>query len=231
MGFDAGRVQRRCGGRVPAVAAAVAVGDRSSLGGLEDLDFSVASEAAVGAIRCWSEDAEDAKGAALKIQTDLASPARVRRLAWRERSPRTATWLLAIAGALEGASRAEATRLVRVERQALRDAVVRFDAEGLQGLRDRPKPGRPSALSEAEQAMLLAVLFRGPDPARDGCVDWPLPALCGRLEGWFGNGLHPASVSRIIRRLDLSRQKTRLLHPEAEERAKAAFVEGGSRAP
>jgi transposase len=49
--------------------------------------------------------------------------------------------MLAIAGALEGLSRAEAARLSGMERQALRDAVVRYNAEGLDGLRDRPKPG------------------------------------------------------------------------------------------
>jgi hypothetical protein len=39
--------------------------------------------------------------------------------------------------------------------------------------------------------------------------------------------LHPASLSRIVRRLDLSRQKTRPLHPLADERAKAAFAKRG----
>jgi hypothetical protein len=41
-------------------------------------------------------------GAAREIRTDLASPARLRRLARRERNPRTATRMPAIAGALGG---------------------------------------------------------------------------------------------------------------------------------
>ena len=167
-------------------------------------------------------------GAALEIRTDLASPPQLRRLARRERNPRTATRMLAIAGALEGRSRAEAARLAGMERQALRDAVTRYNAEGLEGLRDRPKPGRPSALTEAEQALLLDAIFRGPDRARDGCVDWTLPALCDWLERRFGKRLHPASPSRVVRRLDPSRQKTRPLHPDADERAQAAFAGGGS---
>ena len=167
-------------------------------------------------------------GAALSIRRDLASPARLRALARRERNPRTATRMLAIAGALEGMSRAEAARLAGMERQALRDAVLRFNTEGLEGLRDRPKPGRPPALAEAEQAVLLAAIFRGPDRARDGCAHWTLPALCRWLEGRFGKRLHPASLSRVVRRLDLSRQKTRPLHPQADERAKAACAQGGS---
>jgi transposase len=54
--------------------------------------------------------------------------------------------MLTIAHALDELSRAEAARLVGLERQALRDAVVRYNGEGLDGLRDRPKPGRPSTL-------------------------------------------------------------------------------------
>jgi Helix-turn-helix domain len=71
----------------------------------------------------------------------VAGAARLRApLARRERNPRTATRMLAIANALERMSRADAARLAGMERQALRDTVVRFYAEGLDGLRDRPKP-------------------------------------------------------------------------------------------
>ena len=166
-------------------------------------------------------------GAPLAIRTDLASPTRLRALARRERNPRTATRMLAVASALEGKSRAEAARLAGMERQALRDAVVRYNAEGLEGLRDRPTPGRRPALTDAEQAVLLAAIFHGPDRARHGCTDWTLPALCRWIEDRFDKRLHPASLSRIVRRLDLSRQKTRPVHPQADEKAKAAFVKGG----
>jgi predicted transcriptional regulator len=47
-------------------------------------------------------------GAALEIRIDLASSTRLQALARRERRPRTATRMLAIAAALEGRSRAEA---------------------------------------------------------------------------------------------------------------------------
>ena len=167
-------------------------------------------------------------GGALEIRTDLASPARLRRLARRERNPRTASRMLAIAGALEGLSRAEAARLAGMERQALRDAVVRYNAEGLDGLRDRPKPGRNPTLTEAEQALLLDAVFRGPARGEDGGSDWTLPMLCSWIERRFDKRLHPASLSRVLRRLDLSRQKTRPLHPMADEKAKAAFAKRGS---
>jgi transposase len=81
-------------------------------------------------------------GAALAIRDDLR-PEALRRQARREPNRRAALRMLAIANALEGLSRAEAARLVGMERQALRDAVVRYNAEGLDGLHDRPKSGRP----------------------------------------------------------------------------------------
>ncbi len=142
--------------------------------------------------------------------------------------------MLAIAGALEGMSRADAARLAGLgpqsgpRRQALRDAVVRYNAEGLDGLRDRPKPGRTPTLTEAEQALLLSAVFCGPDRAEDGGTDWTLPMLCRWVERRFDKRLHPASLSRVLRRLDLSRQKTRPLHPMADEKAKAAFAKRGS---
>ena len=97
-------------------------------------------------------------GAALSIRDDLP-PEALRRQARREANRREANRraalrMLALANALEGMSRAEAARLAGMERQALRDAVVRYNAEGPAGLHDRPKPGRPERLSEAEQAAL-----------------------------------------------------------------------------
>src|SRR3954468_14209405 len=126
--------------------------------------------------------------------------------------------LLAIAITLEGKSRAEAARLAGMERQTMRDAVVCYNADGLEGLRDRPTPGRRPAQMEAKQAVLLTAVFHGPDRARYGCIDWTLPALCRCIEDRFDKRLHPASPSRTPRRLGLSRQKTRPQHPQANER-------------
>ena len=165
-------------------------------------------------------------GTALPIRDDL-TPETLRRRARHEGNRRAARRMLAIANALEGTSRAEAARLVGMERQALRDAVVRYNAEGLAGLHDRPEPGRPERLSEAEQAALAARVFAGPDPKRDGVSAWTRADLCGWLEARFGKAFHPSSLSRVLRRLDLSRQKTRPRHPEADLKAQERFRKRG----
>ena len=165
-------------------------------------------------------------GAALAIRDELTAVA-LRRHARHEPNRRAALRMLAIANALEGMSRAEAARLAGMERQALRDAVVRYNREGLAGLHDRPKPGRPERLGEAEQAALAARVFRGPDPERDGVAAWTRADLCGWLEARFGKPFHPSSLSRVLKRLDLSRQKTRPVHPEVDVAAQERFRKGG----
>ncbi len=62
---------------------------------------------------------------ALAIRQDL-TPTELRRLARFEPDRRASMRLLAIANALEGMSRADAARLAGMERQALRDAVLRY---------------------------------------------------------------------------------------------------------
>jgi putative transposase len=62
---------------------------------------------------------------------------------------------LAIAMVLDGYPRAAAAELSGMDRQALRDWVHRFNAEGLEGLSDRPRPGcllacQPSRCSKSK---------------------------------------------------------------------------------
>ena len=168
--------------------------------------------------------------AALPIRTDL-SAGELRALARREKDPRAASRLYAIAHALEGLGRAEAARLSGMERQALHDAVVRYNAEGLAGLHDRPKGHARPVLSDEESARLKELVLAGPDLARHGRMEWTLPSLAEEIARLWGKSLHPASLSRVLRRLGLSKQKTRPRHPQADAEAQQAFKGGVSPRP
>jgi transposase len=122
---------------------------------------------------------------ALAIRQDL-SATELRRLARLEPARRAAMRLLAIANALEGLTRAEAARLAGMERQALRDAVIRYNAEGPSGLHDRPRSGRPEALAPGQQAALKAWVLRGPNPERDGVSAWRVVDVCAHAEEAYG---------------------------------------------
>jgi transposase len=159
---------------------------------------------------------------ALAICQDLP-PADLRRLARVEPDRRAAMRLLAIANALEGLSRAEAARLAGMERQALRDAVIRYNAEGVEGLHDRPRSGRPEALTEGQQAALKAWVLRGPNPERDGVSAWRLVDICAHAEEAYGVRYSEWGMSCLLKRLGLTRQKARPRHPQGSAAAQAAF--------
>ena len=139
--------------------------------------------------------------------------------------------LYAIANALDGSNRAEAARLAGMERQALRDAVLRYNTEDLAGLRDRPK-GRPQRrLTEGEEAALAAAILRGPEPDRDGCCAWTRGDLCRWMVAHFGKSYHPSSMTRVLRRMGFSRQKARPAHPKRDQKAQDRFEKRGYALP
>jgi putative transposase len=162
---------------------------------------------------------------ALAIRRDL-SAAELRRLGRFEPDRRAAMRLLAIANALEDLSRAEAARLAGMERQALRDAVIRYNTEGPSGLHDRPRSGRPEALTPGQQAALKAWVLRGPNPERDGVSAWRLVDICAHAEEAYGVRYSEWGMSRLLRRLGLSRQKARPRHPQGSAAERAAFEKG-----
>jgi len=99
---------------------------------------------------------------------DDRNPSELRRFAADAADRRAALRALAIASALEGASRSDAARVIGRERQSLRDAVVRYNAEGLDGLKDRLGRGAQEKLSAEQKAELKTWGVEGPDPERDG---------------------------------------------------------------
>lgn len=169
-------------------------------------------------------------GSALKIRTDFTS-AELRRHALRELSGRPAARLYAIANALDGLSRKDAAERAGIDRQTLRDAVIRFNEEGVAGMRDRPKGHRRRHLTEAEEARFAEALLTGPDPERDGISAWTRADMCRWIEDTFAKTCHPSSLSGVLRRMGVSRQKIRPSSPKADADAQERFKKGGSKTP
>ncbi len=167
-------------------------------------------------------------GRALVICTDRSAD-ELRRLARRQADAAASARMYAIANALDGMSRADAARLAGMERQALRDAVVRYNAEGLRGLHDRPRSGRKPRLTEAQRAELSKLITEGPNVEASGLSAWTLADLCAEIKQRWAKTLHPASLSRVVRKLGFSRQKARQVHPQSDKEAQEAFQNRGSR--
>jgi putative transposase len=161
-------------------------------------------------------------GARLAIRQDIPAE-ELRRLARQETDGRVACRLLGVANALDEMRRAQAARQAGMDRQTLRDWVIRFNAEGVEGLRDRPKSGRPPRLDEGRMAAFKALVLGGPDPERDGVSTWRAKDLCAIVEDRFGVVYSENGMLRLLHDLDLSWQKTRPIHPEADRKAQVRF--------
>lgn len=159
---------------------------------------------------------------ALKIRKDR-TPAVLRKAAKKETDVRAARRMLAIANALDGMSRAEAAKAAGMDRQTLRDWVIRYNAHGLEGLYDRWAGGPPPRLTLEEQSELLAVAMAGPAPETSGISAFTREDFVRICEERFGKSFHPSSMSRVLKRLGLSRQKARQSHPMKDPAAAAAF--------
>src|SRR3982075_4717226 len=118
-----------------------------------------------------------AMGQAVPIRTDYAA-GEVRRLAKRAKDGAQARRLLAIAAVLDGVSREEAAKLGRMDRQTLRDWVIRFNEQGPDGLINLPSPGVPPKLDDRHRAFLARIVKEGPIPAVHGVVRW---RACGLI--------------------------------------------------
>ena len=160
--------------------------------------------------------------ASLEIRKDRTA-AVLRKLAKAEADTRVVRRILAIANALDGMSREEAARSAGMDRQTLRDWVVRYNEHGIDGLADRWGDGRPPTFDTQEQAELMHIVLNGPDPEASGLSAYTLEDLANICEQRFGKRMHPWSLGRLLKRLGFSRQKTRPSHPQKDPAAQAAF--------
>jgi len=119
-------------------------------------------------------------GTAIAVRTDYSSK-ELRRLARWVKNAGQARRLLAIAAVLEGSLREEAAKIGGMDRQTLRDWVIRFNQQGADGLINKCSPGAPGKLSKKHKAFLARLVEEGPIPAIHGVVRWRACDLIMRL--------------------------------------------------
>ena len=160
---------------------------------------------------------------AVAITRDELSSDALRLAARRAKDSAQARRLLALAQVIDGRSRGEAARAGGMDRQTLRDWVHRYNAEGIEGLCDRPRSGRPPRLSEAQLAELAGLVEAGPDLAVHRVVRWRCVDLQGEIKARFGVEISERHVGRLLKRLKFTRLSVRPRHPRADEVAQQDF--------
>lgn len=80
-------------------------------------------------------------------------------------------------------------------------------------------------MSRAEAA-LKALVLRGPDPEKDGISRYTIADICRLAEDRFGVRYAEPPMGRLLKRLGLSRQKARPVHPKTDRVAQERFKKG-----
>jgi len=166
-------------------------------------------------------------GAAIGLREDFDEAA-LRRLARATKSANQSRRLLALAEIYAGGSRGDAARIGGVGLQIVRDWVVRFNAEGPDGLLNRKAPGKPSLLNDAQRRALVKIVESGPIPAIHGVVRWRLIDLVQWLREEFAVSMDETTLGRELRKLGYVKLTARPRHHAQNELAMEAFKKGAS---
>src|ERR1700730_17009550 len=147
-------------------------------------------------------------GTAIAVRTDYSSK-ELRGLAGRVKNAGQARRLLTIAAVLDGASREAAAKVGGMDRQTLRDWVIRFDQRGPDGLINRWLPLAPGKLTKNPKACLARLVDEGPIPAIHGVVRWRACDLIMLLHEEFGLSVSDDTVYRALETLGFSHVSAR----------------------
>src|ERR1700749_1502039 len=157
-------------------------------------------------------------GAAIGLRSDFRG-LDLRRLARRQQDANQARRLLVLAEIYDGGSRSDAARIGDVGLQIVRDWVLRFNAEGADGLIDRKAPGPEPRLSDAHRKALVAIIESGPTPAIHDVVRWRLIDLCQWLWEEFQVRVARQTLGRELRPLGYRKLSARPGHHAQAEGA------------
>jgi transposase len=158
----------------------------------------------------------------LRLRPDFEA-ADLRTAARRTKDAAQGRRLLALAAIYDGASRTDAAKIGGVTLQIVRDWVLRFNAQGPDGLVDRKAPGRPPRLDDAHRAALAAAIESGPTPAIHGVVRWRLIDLCQWLWEEFRVSVAKQTLSRELRAMGYRKLSARPRHHARAEGAVEHF--------
>ena len=163
-----------------------------------------------------------AMGQAIAVRRDYTA-GEVRRIAKRAKDAAQARRLLAIAAVLDGASREEAAKIGGMDRQTLRDWVIRFNERGSDGLINIPSPGVPPKLDDAHKTFLARIVAEGSIPAVHGVVRWRACDLIMRLHEEFGLSVSDDTIYRVLKKLGFSHVSARPKAYQQDAETMAAF--------
>lgn len=130
--------------------------------------------------------------------------------------------LRAVILALRGRTAIEIAEALGVGRRTVQQWVARYNAEGVEGLDDRPGRGRPCRLSDEQLEQLRRRIDAGPTPEDAACT-LRGPEVRALLQREFGVSYSPAAVYFLLHRLGYEPLDPRPHHIKADPEAREEF--------
>ena len=159
---------------------------------------------------------------AVRLRTDYSAE-ELRSLARGSGDAGQTRRLLALAEIYDGGTRGDAARVGGVGLQVIRDWVLRFNADGPDGLKDRKPPGAATRLNDDQRQALTAIVERGPVPAVDGVVRWRLADLAQWAWEEFGVSVSRQTLGRELHGLGYVKLSARPRHHAQDPAQAEAF--------
>ena len=153
----------------------------------------------------------------LRVETELTERDLAVR-ARKESDPRVRQRILAIRLIVMGQTVPQAAPVIGLKERQLRNWVHRFGTEGLEGLRDRPRPGQPKHLPSDREEAFKALVRHPPRGTIPRAKD-----IQRLLQEQFRASYSLGGTYFLLHRLGFSSLSPRPVHPRTDKEAQADF--------
>lgn len=139
----------------------------------------------------------------------------------KETNGRMCVCLMALSHIKEGANNSQAARNLHISRRTVNDWVKSFYAQGLEGLKEKPRSGRPSRLNETQLAQLSEYIRNNSIKENGGRLN--AQALVNYIAHEFKLSYGISNVYRLLHQLGFSWITSRSRHPKQSEKVQENF--------
>jgi len=163
----------------------------------------------------------------LTVKTTL-NPNDLAKIAKREPNPRVRQRLLAIRLVVMANTVPQAAKAVGLKERQTRNWIHRFNAEGENGLRDRPRPGQPVKLARQKESVFRERIVKGASP-KDPTRNLRVKDIQRILREEFDADYCLGGTYFLLHRLGFSSLVPRPRHPQADQQTQDQLKKNAKR--
>ncbi|WP_165044672.1 helix-turn-helix domain-containing protein [Dysgonomonas sp. ZJ709] len=98
---------------------------------------------------------------------------------------------------------------------------ARFDSQGIEGLRDKPRSGRPARITSEQLEALRLVLLDSPEKQGYNSGTWSGPLVQDFIKNQLGVEYKLANIYNLLHSIGFSYQRAKGVYPERDENKRA----------